>query len=67
MNDVVRLATVSALFENGAPQITFDGESVPSKKEYSQADGFNLAVGDRVILLRIGKNYIINSKLKRKG
>ena len=48
---------------NGKPTVTFAGEDQPSQKGYSYLASYTPAVGDRVLLVKIGGTYVILDKL----
>lgn len=54
-----RLATVSALFSDGCPQITFFGEVTPSEKKYKVIDNTSYSEGDTVLVGIVNDGYII--------
>jgi hypothetical protein len=58
-----KMATVTALFGNGMPKITFDGESAPSEKQYTCLSGYRPVVNDRVLLAVISGTYVILGKV----
>jgi hypothetical protein len=64
---VVRLATVTELFENGTAKIKFYGEETASEKEYSYLASYRPKKDDVVVLLPILDTYIIADKIKYKG
>jgi hypothetical protein len=58
-----KLGVVSALFENGTAQVTFDGEDSASQKQYAYLDSYSPKLGDRVLLASISNNYVILGKV----
>jgi len=58
-----KLATVVDLFENNTAKIKFDGEDVPSEKQYAYLKSYTPEVGDRILLAAIGGTYIILGKV----
>lgn len=54
-----RLATVSALFDDNCPKITFFGEETPSEKKYKIIKGTSYIVGDTVLVGIINDGYVI--------
>lgn len=54
-----RLATVSALFSDGCPKITFFGEEAPSEKKYKVIDDTSYVIGDAVLVGIINDGYVI--------
>ncbi len=59
-----KLATVTALFANGSPQIEFDGESSASAKKYPMLVSYAPTINDRVLLASISGTYVILGKIK---
>ncbi|EMS74046.1 hypothetical protein [Ruminiclostridium cellobioparum] len=59
-----KLATVTALFTNGFPQIKFDGESTSSAKKYPILASYTPAINDRVLLAAVSSTYVILGKIK---
>lgn len=62
-NKAFKLATVTALFASGKGKIQFDGEDIPSEKEYSNLFSYNASINDRVLLAIIGGTYVILGKV----
>lgn len=58
-----KIGTVTALFENGYPQITFDGEGSASQKQYSRLSSYDPVVNDRVLLASISGTYVVLGKI----
>lgn len=54
-----RLATVSALFEDGCPKITFFGEETPSEKKYKIIDDTSYTLSDTVLVGIVNDGYVI--------
>lgn len=48
---------------SGKPTIIFAGEDQPSQKGYSYLASYIPAIGDRVLLAKIGGTYVILGKL----
>lgn len=64
--DIFRLATVTGIVVSGV-RVQFDGESVSSTKYYPyMGTGITLAVGDRVIMVRIKGSYAVLGQLMSK-
>lgn len=59
-----KLATVTALFSSGFPQIKFDGESTSSAKKYPILASYTPAINDRVLLASTSGTYVILGKIK---
>lgn len=58
-----KLATVTALFEDGTAKIQFFGEDKASEKEYSYIASYAPTVGDKVFLAPFADSYIIIGKV----
>lgn len=54
-----KLATVVDLFKNNTAKIKFDGEDIPSEKQYAYLKSYIPEVGDRILLAAMGGTYII--------
>lgn len=59
----LKLATVVDLFENQTAKIEFDGEDIPSEKQYAYLKSYIPTIGDRILLAAIGGTYIILGKV----
>src|SRR5699024_4505151 len=57
-----RLGTVVELFAIGTAKVRFDGEEVPSEKEYSYLASYSPNIGDRVLLASVAGTYVIMGK-----
>lgn len=57
--ETTRLATIPAGYAGGRPTVIFDGEEVESTKEYPYLNSYVPAIGDRVLLLRVGHTWVI--------
>ena len=58
-SNLVKLATVVDLFENGSAKIQFDGEEEPSKKQYNSLGSFSPSIDDRVLMLGTSGTWVI--------
>jgi hypothetical protein len=66
-----KLATVDPAYALGAgwpatpalPKVTFDGESTMSTKQYPIVAGYVPAASDRVVLVPVGRTYVIVGRL----
>lgn len=56
-----KIGTIASV--DGKPTVIFAGESTPSQKGYSYLASYTPAVGDRVLLVKIGGTYVILDKL----
>ncbi|MDU1582143.1 MAG: hypothetical protein E6864_00160 [Peptoniphilus harei] len=54
-----KMAEVVGLFENGTAKVRFDGEEVPSEKEYGFLRHYIPKVGDKVFMMEFNGSYII--------
>lgn len=54
-----KMAEVVDLFENGTAKVRFDGEEVPSEKEYGFLRHYIPKVGDKVFMMEFNGSYII--------
>jgi methyl-accepting chemotaxis protein len=54
-----KMAEVVGLFENGTAKVKFDGEEVPSEKEYGFLRHYIPKVGDKVFMMEFNGSYII--------
>lgn len=61
-SEPVKMAKVMAV-ESTLPVVRFYGESVNAAKKYPYLASYNPMVGDIVVLLRIGRSYIILGKV----
>lgn len=59
----IKLATVTALFEDGTAKIQFFGEDVTSEKEYPYLASYVPATGDKVFLMPFAGSYVIIGKI----
>ena len=57
--NTMRLGVVAELFPHGTAKVQFDGEDTASEKEYAYLSNFIPKIGDRVLLSKFGKTYII--------
>ena len=62
-SNITKLATVTELFTSGKPKLKFDGEELPSEKEYEGLGSYSPSVGDRVLLLGASGTWVILGKL----
>lgn len=62
-DDNYRIATVTSLFEDGCPKLTFAGEEEESDKKYSYIYTYIPAVNDNVLLIKASNTYIILGKI----
>lgn len=60
-----KLGIVVEIFSNGNPKIKFDGENIPSEKEYTRLSSYSPEVGDRVLLLYISGTYVVLGKVTK--
>jgi len=61
--DVYRLAKVVPEYLSGRPKVIFDGEEEEGGREYPHLDSYSPAAGDRVILMRAGRTWVILGKI----
>lgn len=54
-----KMAEVVGFFENGTAKIQFDGEDIPSEKEYGFLRHYIPKIGDRVFMMEFNGSYII--------
>lgn len=59
---VYRMATVMSV-SGGRPIIRFNGETKNAEKKYKYLGSYSPAVGDKVILARISRSYVILGKV----
>lgn len=59
----VRLGTVDPAYASDRPKITFDGESTISGKQYPHLSFYAPTAGDRVLLLRAGRTWVVIGKV----
>ena len=57
-----RMAVVDSV-PNGRPYIRFYGENTASQKPYKYLQSYTPAVGDKVIVARVAKTYVILGKV----
>lgn len=58
-----KLGTVTSLFPNNTAKIQFDGETIPSEKEYAYLASYAPTTLDRVFLASVSGTYIILGKI----
>lgn len=58
-----KMALVVELFENDTAKLQFDGEEVPSEKQYAYLDWYIPQINDRVMLGKIGGTYVVLGKV----
>ena len=58
-----KLATVIDLFENDTAKVQFDGEDIPSEKQYAYLESYTPEIFDRVLLAVTGGTYVILGKV----
>ena len=61
-SDFIKMAKVMTI-ESNRPVIRFYGENVNAAKKYPYLASYTPTVGDIVVLLRIGRSYIIIGKV----
>jgi len=61
---IFKLGKVVELFENETAKVQFDGEDIPSEKQYAYLDSYIPQVDDRVLLCSVSDTYIILGKIK---
>lgn len=61
--DNYKIATVTSLFEDGCPRLTFAGEEQESKKKYSYIYSYIPHDGDTVLLIKANETYVIIGKI----
>ncbi|WP_143318930.1 hypothetical protein [Clostridium sp. HBUAS56010] len=57
-----RMAVVDSIM-GGRPYIRFYGEDVSSQKPYKYLHSYTPAKGDKVLVARVGKSYVILGKV----
>ncbi|MCI9147988.1 MAG: hypothetical protein HFG73_06940 [Hungatella sp.] len=57
-----RMAKVTGL-QGGRPVLLFNGETANSRKLYKYLKSYSPAVGDMVLLARVGRTYVILGKV----
>lgn len=62
-SDITKLATVVELFASGKPKLKFDGEEIPSEKEYESLGSYSPSIQDRVLLLGASGTWVILGKI----
>lgn len=58
-----RLATIDPAYASGRPRVTFDGETTLSTRLYPYLSSYAPAAGDRVLLLRSGRTWVVLGKV----
>lgn len=58
-----RIGRVDPDFKSGRPSIVFSGETKASEKQYPYLSSYKPASGDKVLLVRVGKSYVILGKI----
>lgn len=58
-----KMALVVELFENDTAKLQFDGEEVPSEKQYAYLDWYIPQINDRVMIGKIGGTYVVLGKV----
>jgi len=54
-----KLAVINSSYTSGRPQVTFDGESTLSVKQYPYLNSYTPAASERVLLASVGKGWVI--------
>ena len=62
-DDNYKIATVTSLFEDGCPKLTFVGEETESSKKYSYIYTYIPSVNDIVLLVKANNTYVIIGKI----
>lgn len=62
-DDNYKIATVTSLFEDGCPKITFVGEEQESSKKYPFLYNYIPTIGDIILLVKTNSTYIIQDKI----
>ena len=62
-DDTYKIATVTSLFEDGCPKLTFVGEEQESSKKYSYIYTYIPSKDDNVLLIRANDTYVIIGKI----
>lgn len=57
--NIFKLGKVVGFWPNGTAKIQFDGEDGPSDKEYAYLASAKIYNGDRVLVAKVAKTYII--------
>lgn len=63
VEETYKIATVTSLFEDGCPKLTFVGEEQASSKKYSYIYTYIPSIGDSVLLIRFNDSYVIIGKI----
>lgn len=63
LEDTYKIAIVTSFFENGCPKLTFLGEEQESNKKYSYIYTYIPILGDKVLLMKTNRTYIILGKI----
>lgn len=57
--DNLKLATIPAAYTTGAPNVIFDGETLPTAKAYPCLSSYTPYPLDRVVMLKVGASYVV--------
>lgn len=60
---LIRQARIDPAYVSGHPKVIFPGEDVPGGKTYPYLGNYTPAAGDHVLMVLVGKTYIIVGKI----
>jgi hypothetical protein len=60
---IYRLGYIDSDYLSGRPSVVFDGEELPSEKQYPYISSYTPTANDRVLLLKIADSYVILGKI----
>jgi hypothetical protein len=63
LDDWVKQGWIDAAYTSGNPRIRFAGEDVPGEKTYPYLASYTPTANDHVLLVRLGKTYIIINRI----
>ena len=58
-----KLGVVAELFDNKTAKVQFDGEDIPSEKQYAYLESYKPTKDDRVLLASLGGTYVVLGKV----
>lgn len=58
-----RTGTIDSGYTTGRPRVLFDGESTLGQKTYPYLASYTPAAGNRVLLVPVGRGYVIAGRI----
>lgn len=60
---LIRQAQIDSAYVTGHPKVIFPGEDVPGEKTYPYLEHYTPVANDHVLMVLLGKTYIILGKI----